>query len=366
MGPSRHRRARLSRGEEVRDPDARTDTPGTSLTRVERLFQDPSGTFPGLFALVEDRLRAVEDLFRRNLASPHGIIQEIGDFIAEGGGKRVRPMLHLLCARACGYDGEHDVLMATVLEYIHSATLIHDDIIDEATTRRGRPSVNRRWGNNVTVLFGDYLLAKAMDMALEAGSLEIMRKLADLTLHMAEGEMLQTRYVGRLDLTVPEHLDLIEKKTAVLFAGCCEIAGLLAGKDGDTLGSLRRYGLNLGLAFQVVDDLLDFTGDPRTLGKPAASDLREGKVTLALIYLLESGSLEARDLARRVMESGQAHASEVAALTRLLQDSGAIDRAQLAARRYADQATAHLIRLPDSPARRALEVVPEFLLSRDR
>jgi octaprenyl-diphosphate synthase len=325
-----------------------------------------AATAAGIFALVDDRLRAVEETFERNLASPVRLIAEIGEFVAEGGGKRVRPALHLLCASLCGYEGPHDVLMATVLEFIHSATLIHDDIIDEATTRRGRTSVNHRFGNNVTVLFGDHMLAKAMEMALDAGSLRIMRKLAEVTLRMTEGEMLQTRYVGRLDLTVEQHLDLIERKTAVLFAGCCEIAGMLADVDADQEARLRRYGLNLGLAFQVVDDLLDFTGDPKTLGKPSASDLREGKVTLALIDLLASGSPRARDLALGILEDGTPDSPEIPELTALLEQSGAIERAREAARRFASEAAAVLGTFPPGQARDALEALPGILVSRDR
>ncbi len=332
--------------------------------RVEPLLH--SATAASVFSRVEDRLSAVEALFRRSLGSPLSIIDEIGDYVAEGGGKRVRPAIHLLCAEMCGYEGPHDVLIATVLEFIHSATLVHDDIIDDATTRRGRPSVNRRWGNNVTVLFGDYMFAKAMEMALGAGSLEIIRKLAELTLRMTEGEMLQTRYVGRLDLTVGEHEDLIERKTAALFAGCCEIAGMLARVDTETIAALGRYGNRLGMAFQMVDDLLDFTGDATTLGKPAASDLREGKVTLALIDLLGSGSKRGRSLAGRIMQRTKGLAEDIAELTALLECSGALDRARARARRAAAEAVAELRRFPESPARRALEAVPGFLISRDR
>jgi octaprenyl-diphosphate synthase len=317
-------------------------------------------------SLVSDRLDEVEAMFRGSLDSPVGIVREIGGFVGEGGGKRVRPTLHLLCARMCEYEGTNDVLMATVLEIIHSATLIHDDIIDEATTRRGRPSVNHRWGNNVTVLFGDYLYAKAMDMALRAGSLRIREKLAEVTVRMTEGEMLQTRYAGRIDLTVDEHLALVERKTAGLFGACCEIAGILAGVGPETESALRRYGVGLGFAFQLVDDLLDFTGDSKTLGKPAASDLREGKVTLALIDLLGTGSTRARSLAGRIVEGGRAGAPEIAELNALLRDSGALDRAHGLAKRYAADAAGELDRFPDSAARRALRSVPDLLLFRDR
>ena len=330
------------------------------------LTPDLSASAAEVFSLVSDRLNAVEILFRANLQSPVGIVREIGDFVGAGGGKRVRPMLHLLCARLCSYEGPHDILMGTVLEFIHSATLIHDDIIDEATTRRGRSSVNHQWGNTVTVLFGDYLYAKAMEMALDAGSLRIMQTLADVTLRMTEGEMLQTRYAGKIDLTVAEHVDLIERKTAALFGACCEIAGMLAGVGEAKEQALSRYGRNLGMAFQVVDDLLDFTGDPQVLGKPAASDLGEGKVTLPVIDLLSRGSARGRQLVGRILENGAPANGEIGELRALLQESGALDRARTQAFDYAAAAAAELGLFPDSPARRALATVPDLLVFRDR
>jgi octaprenyl-diphosphate synthase len=330
------------------------------------MLQDPAPTASTAPELVEERLAAVEAMFRENLASPTSIVREIGSFVAEGEGKRVRPTLHLLCARLCGYEGPHDVLIATVMEFIHSATLIHDDIIDEATTRRGRPSVNYRWGNNITVLFGDYMFAKAMEMALRAESLAIMDRLADVTLRMTEGEMLQTRYVGRIDLSVDEYLGLVERKTAALFACSCETAGLLAGLDEDGCAALAAYGLDLGFAFQIVDDILDFTADSETLGKPTASDLREGKVTLPLIDLLTGGSERARSLARTIMDAGRPDSPEIAELTDLLRSSGALDRARLRARGYAERAAEGLNRFAAGPARTALQGLPGLLLRRER
>lgn len=331
-----------------------------------RTLRDPGVGAAEIRSLVADRLERVETLFRENIASPLRLVDEIGEFVADGGGKRVRPTLHLLCADLCGYRGTHDVLLATVLEFIHSATLIHDDIIDEARVRRGRPSVNARWGNNVTVLFGDWLLAKAMEMALEAGSLAVMRRLAEITLRMSEGEMLQTRYVGRLDLSVAEHLDLIERKTAVLFGGCCELAAILAGSDPSRATALRRFGLGVGMAFQIVDDLLDFTGNANTLGKPAGSDLREGKATLAVIDLLSTGSLRGRDLAARIMRNGRPDGPEILELNHLLADSGALERSRSRALDYAAAALAELREFPECPARRALAAVPDLMILRDR
>ena len=314
--------------------------------------------------LIVDDLVRVEGMFRENLASPVKIVEEIGAFVAASGGKRVRPTLHLLTAQLCGCCGPHHIRLATVLEFIHTATLIHDDIIDGATTRRGRTSANRRWGNSTTVLFGDYLFAKAMEMALGVGLLEVMERLADVTLRMTEGEMLQTRYVGRLDLSEAEYLDLVERKTAALFGCCCELAGLVSGVDETRLAALKNYGTDLGMAFQLVDDLLDFTGDAATMGKPAASDLREGKATLAVLDLMSSGPAEATDLVRSAMEHGDADA--ITRLTDLLHDHGAIERSRRRARLFAESAVQQLDGFDRGPAYEALAGLPELLLSRDR
>jgi octaprenyl-diphosphate synthase len=340
-----------------------------SVDRAGYPHPDPMVARAEIGRLVSGDLEKVERMFQENLASPLDIVDEIGSFVADGGGKRIRPTLHLLCSKLCRYEGPHHILLATVLEFIHSATLIHDDIIDEATTRRGLESVNHRWGNDVTVLFGDYLFAKAMEMALLADSISIMRKLADVTLRMTEGEMLQTRYVGRLDLSVEEYLELVELKTAGLFACCCDLAATLAGVDERRRAALRSFGSNLGMAFQLVDDLLDFTGTSEALGKPAASDLRDGKATLAVLELLGSGSRHAvkgRKLARSVMECGTEDAPEIRALYDLLESTGAISKARARAERYAETASAELELFEDSPARRALAVLPELVLIRDR
>jgi octaprenyl-diphosphate synthase len=334
--------------------------------RAERLLLHRFSHPAEIAELTAGDLGKVEVLFRENLASPLEIVDEIGEFVAGGGGKRIRPTLHLLSARLCDYSGPHAVILATVLEFIHSATLIHDDIIDGASTRRGRSSVNHLWGNSITVLFGDYLFAKAMKMALRVGSLEVMEKLAEATLRMTEGEMLQTRYVGRLDLTEEEYLGLVERKTAALFACCCELAGMLAGAEKGKRAALRRYGLNLGMAFQLVDDLLDFTGDSEVLGKPAASDLREGKATLAVLDLLSTGSPSARVMAGKVMKATNGDSPEIARLNEMLRESGAIERTRARAQDYASASNYELEQFDDGPARRALLSLSDLLLSRDR
>jgi len=340
-----------------------SDLPGPG--RAADLAAQPVATRDEILGLIAAPLDAVEISFRAQLASPVAIIDEIGGFVADGGGKRVRPTLHLLAARLCDYAGPHDVLLATVLEFIHCATLIHDDIIDGAAMRRGRASVNRRWDNNVTVLFGDYLFAKAMELALRAGSLEIMERLADVTLRMTEGEMIQTRFVGRLDVSVDEYLDLVDKKTAALFACCCELGGVLGAVGPGRLAALAAYGSNLGLAFQLVDDLLDFTGNAERLGKPAASDLREGKATLAVLDLIATGDVEARRLAEAVIRGGASGAPEIPRLTDLIRDSGALARTQHRAAALAERAAGALAVFDDSPARRAMLALTDLLVNRD-
>lgn len=335
------------------------------LSQTGGALSEPSVSTDDIVGLVAPRLVEVERLFQENLASPVGIVDEIATFVGQTGGKRVRPTLHLLCADLCGYRGEHDVLLATVLEFIHSATLIHDDVIDAAAMRRGRPSVNRSWGNSITVLFGDYLYAKAMEMALRAGSLRVMDRLAWITLRMTEGEMIQTRFVGRLDLSTEEYMDLIERKTAVLFGGCCELAGILSGVDAATERALRQYGLHIGLAFQIVDDVLDFTGDSAILGKPTVSDLKEGKATLPVLDLLRTGPARGRELASMIA-AGDGTDDASSELIALLHECGALDRAQSRARLHAEIAVRELDAFPVGPARRALVGVPDLLIARNR
>ena len=204
----------------------------------------------------------------------------MGRYIQKSGGKRVRPAVLLMAARLSGYKGDRAVLYASVVEFIHTATLVHDDIIDGADLRRGRLAVHSRWGNDITVLLGDYLYIKSMAMALTQDSLEIIRLLCDVTLRMIEGELYQLTKTGDVDITEEEHFEIIRRKTAFLFGGCAQIGGMLGGVSPEQETALRDYGFNLGIAFQLVDDLLDYTADAAALGKPVGGDLREGKVTL--------------------------------------------------------------------------------------
>ena len=315
--------------------------------------------------LVEDDLGKVEEVFRTQVRSDVPLVGEIGRYVQEGGGKRVRPALLLLASRLSGYRGERAVTLASTVEFIHTASLLHDDIIDEATTRRGRRSVNSRWGNDITVLLGDFLYTKAMAMALSQDNLRILRLLSDVTLRLIEGEILEIERNGNMRVTVDDHVDTIRRKTADLFAACTRIGAILGALGEAREAALESYGLNLGLCFQMVDDLLDFTAEEKTLGKPVANDLREGKVTLPMIFLLRRGGDAAEAQVRTVLEDRAFSRVSRDDLVRLARDCGALEEARAMAERYADEARASLLAFEPSPYREALDALPGFILARD-
>lgn len=322
--------------------------------------------FSDILGLVGPKLRAVEEEVTRNLRSEIGVIDELGTYLSAGGGKRVRPLLLLLSADLVGYRGERDVLFASVFEFIHTATLVHDDVIDGASIRRGRSSLNAAWGNSLTVLLGDYLYIKSMSMALTADDLRIIKILADITLRMIEGELIQQRRVGDISVTAEEQLEIVRRKTAFLFAGCSQVGGVLGRVSSEREAALTRFGLNLGMSFQIVDDLLDFTADEKTLGKPVASDLREGKITLPLIYLLERGDPDVRAKIATVLQDRGFSRIGGEEIVRLVRENGTLERTREVARRFGEQARAELRAFPDGLTRRALESLPDLILSRDR
>ena len=315
--------------------------------------------------LVEDDLARVESVFSEQVRSDVHLVAEIGRYVQEGGGKRVRPALLLLASRLCSYRGERAIVLASTVEFIHTASLLHDDIIDEATTRRGRRSVNNRWGNDITVLLGDFLYTKSMAMALSQDNLRILRLLSDVTLRLIEGEILEIERNGNIRVTEQEHLDIIRRKTADLFAACTRIGAILGAVGDAREAALAGYGLNLGLCFQMVDDLLDFTAEEKTLGKPVANDLREGKVTLPMIFLLRRGGAAAEAKVRTVLEDRAFARVSRDELVRMARDCGALEEARAMAERYADEARASLLAFDPSPYREALEALPGFILARD-
>jgi octaprenyl-diphosphate synthase len=271
-----------------------------------------------------------------------------------------------MAARMAGYTGERAVLYASVLEFIHTATLVHDDIIDESQLRRGREAVHTRWGNHVTVLFGDFLYLKSMSLALTQDDLAIIRLLCDVTLRIVEGEIYQLTKNGDVNLTEAEHFDIVQSKTAYLFAGCARIGGMLGPLTRDQQEALWQYGLNIGMAFQIVDDLLDFTGEEGALGKPVGGDLREGKLTLPVIHMRDRGGPRAAPLLRKVVEAREVSLDEWHEIRALLTQTRSIEYASRVASDYVERAKKTLYSFPSSDARDALMFLPDYVVSRDR
>jgi octaprenyl-diphosphate synthase len=319
-----------------------------------------------IFEPIRGDLEAVEREFVRHIQSRVALIPEMGRYIQKSGGKRVRPAVLLMASRLSGYEGDRAVLYASVVEFIHTATLVHDDIIDGADLRRGRMAVHSRWGNDITVLLGDYLYIKSMAMALTDDSLEIIRLLCDVTLRMIEGELYQLTKTGIVDIAEEEHFEIIRRKTAFLFGGCAQIGGMLGGVTAERENALREYGFNLGIAFQLVDDLLDYTADQAALGKPIGGDLREGKVTLPIIFLLQRGGHDADRLIRTVVQNRTVTPDEWREILRLLREHGATDLAYERAVEYANRAKGWLDAFPSSRERDALMALPDYVLARDR
>jgi octaprenyl-diphosphate synthase len=288
----------------------------------------------------------------------------VAQYLQRSGGKRLRPALHLLAARLCGYQGTSSVRLGAVLELIHTATLVHDDVIDDADTRRGQPSANSRWGNSLTVLAGDWLYMEAFRLALAEREVRILDVLIELTQLMVEGELLQLSYLRRRT-DEAEALDLSRRKTACLFSTCMRLGAMLGKRSQEEEERLTRYGLNLGMAFQIVDDLLDFVGTPERLGKPVVSDLREGKVTLPLVYALQAASDKGQEQVETVLQEKGFVSVAPEEIVTLVRESGAVERTHARAREFSEAALASLDGFPESTFRRAFEAIPEFVLTRD-
>jgi octaprenyl-diphosphate synthase len=318
-----------------------------------------------IFDLLRDDLVAIENEFGLDTVSDVAVITEIGEYLRAGGGKRIRPALLLLSAKLFNYQGVGAVKLASVVEIIHTATLVHDDIIDEAQIRRGRPAANTQWGNSKCVLAGDWLYMQAFKIAVQERNFRILDVLIELTQQMVEGELLQIEKLGKA-ISLQEHLDLIYRKTACLFSVCMRAGGILGGANAEQEECLGQYGRNLGLAFQIVDDVLDLTASESVLGKPVASDLREGKATMAVIHALERCTLLEREQIETVMIdrafNGVTHANILAILNRY----GSLDFASREAARYAAAARSAICEYQDSEIKRALLWAPDFVVAREK
>lgn len=331
------------------------------------VLEDVQQTARLIFDLVSPELELVEEEFERQARSNIQVISYLGEYLRGSGGKRVRPALTILSNYAVGGDGSNygSIRMATVMEFLHTATLVHDDVIDRAATRRNRPSINSEFGNQTAVLMGDWLYMSAFETSLAERSLEILDILTAVTRKMTEGELLQLTLIGRTDISEEQYFDVIARKTAYLFSACCEIGALLGKTNQKQQNMLRDYGMNLGIAFQLIDDLLDFTSTEDVLGKPAGADLLEGKVSLALIFLLQREP-EMRSAIQTVINEARYESVSRDQLRIALERTGALQLAQDRAIEYATAAQSALEGLADSEYVQVLSSIPAYIVERDR
>lgn len=317
-----------------------------------------------IFRLIQDDLESVEARLKDQANSSLTLVDDINKYLHNSGGKRLRPAVLLLCSKLLDGHGEASLRLAGVVELIHVATLVHDDIIDNAEVRRGRASVNARWGNQITVLMGDWMYMTSFYIALELQNFRILDILIDITRTMVEGELIQLEENGRLDITEQRQMDICLRKTAWLFSGCGRLAAIVAGADSGAEEKLADYGRHLGLAFQLTDDLLDYTSNERTLGKPVLKDLEEGKITLPIIYLMERAGESERRFLRDVVARQDFSSSNKKRIIEMVERHGTLEDCRALARQYARQAEESLRMFPDSVYREALVQIPQMIISR--
>jgi octaprenyl-diphosphate synthase len=323
---------------------------------------------PADFAAVRNHvapaMKQVDALIRARLASDVVLVNSVAEHIVAGGGKRLRPMLVLLAAEAAGYRGEQHHQAAAIVEFIHTATLLHDDVVDESDLRRGRSTANSIWGNSASILVGDFLYSRAFQLMVELDRMRVMQLLADTTNQIAQGEVLQLMHLNNPDTDEPAYLQVIERKTAVLFAAAAQLGAILADAPPAQESALREFGHELGMAFQIADDWLDYVSDAQTLGKNVGDDLAEGKATLPLIRALATAPDDVATRVRAAISAGDLAA--LPEIVTLIRSSGALDYAHARAQRHADAAIAALATLPSSPALSALRTLAVYATTRDR
>ena len=312
---------------------------------------------------VASEFEQVNRLIIEQLESDVDMVENVGHYIVDAGGKRMRPLLVLLAGKALGCCDERQVRFAAVVEFIHTATLLHDDVVDVSALRRGRPTANAEFGNAPSVLVGDFLYTRAFQLMVQLDNMDLLRHMADTTNVIAEGEVLQLVRAGDPDTSEQQYLDVITRKTAILFAAACYGAAILCGSDEGTRENLRQFGLNLGIAFQLVDDLLDYDGDPAEMGKNVGDDLTEGKPTLPLIYTLQEGTAEEQALVRDAISNKSA--DKLAEVLAAANRCGALDYTRARAEHYRDLALQHLQACDESPAREALERLAAMSVDRN-
>ena len=315
-----------------------------------------------IHAIVADDFAALNHKVVAELHSQVPLIEDIGHYIIEAGGKRMRPTLVLLCARALGYQGSQHVDLASVIEFLHTATLLHDDVVDMSEMRRGRPTANVKWDNPSSVLVGDFIYSRAFELLVRIGSMPIMDVMATTTNRISEGEVLQLIHKKNPDTTEAAYLQVIKNKTAILFAAACSTAAILAGASASVQQQLHSFGLEVGMAFQLIDDVLDYEGDAAELGKNVGDDLAEAKPTMPLIYVMQNGSPGERQLVTNAILSGGL--DKLDDIISIVRNSGGLAHTRQLAEHRITTALGNLAALADTPWRRGLELVADAAVNR--
>lgn len=333
---------------------------GNSIkSRVEK-----STSLRRLYNNIMKDLEEVELELRLFSRSPNRLISDISTYLFQTNGKRIRPALLLLCSKLFGYKGKEHILMSTLVEAIHTASLIHDDIIDNSKIRRGKESIHTRWGPNITVLLGDYLYIKALGLSLQSEHRQIIQILTSISARMVEGELTEYYLSGNLELAEKDYLDIINKKTASLFSASCQIGGILGRASKKEENYLAEYGANLGMSFQIIDDLLDFTGDEKTLGKPILCDLSEGRITLPLIYTLNHDGRENKKRVIELLKQKNQDRESLEEVLKIVKSNGALDYTHKKAEEFSLKSREIISRFPKSTQQEALSLLSEFILNR--
>ena len=317
-----------------------------------------------VFQRYADDLQRVEERMDLHLRSEIDLIPEIGRYLIGGGGKRFRPLLLLICSDLCGYRGDRCYTLSAVIEFIHTATLLHDDVIDKAETRRGKTSANNVWGNAASVLVGDFLYSKSFKLMSDEDNLDIIKLMSGTTNIMSEGEVFQLVKCGDMDITEAEYLTIIEKKTSILMSAACASGAILGKAPLKKTYALAKFGLRLGSAFQITDDTLDYTARAEEFGKAIGKDLEEGKMTLPLIHALKQCTPEEKAGIRKIVETRESDGNAVRDIVALIRSHGGIEAALAKASAYIDEGKALLDAFEDSEARQALYTVADFVLQR--
>lgn len=317
-----------------------------------------------IYSRIRPDLERIEAEIERNLSSSVPLISTVGRHIMGSGGKRLRPLLMILSARLCGYQGNHDAALAVVFEFLHASSLLHDDVVDNAEFRRSQPAANVLWGNQGVVLVGDFLYSKSILMTVGHNNIRILEALSEATTKMAEGEVLQLIHADNLELDEPEYLEVITRKTAVLISAACQIGAIFGGGTTAQERALTTYGLNLGIAFQLIDDTLDFTGDADELGKPVGNDIQQGKATLPLIFVLRNGSATERARLKTLFTVEPMLAEHLQEIKQCVTASGGIAYAAQRAMEYVDKAKEAIQIFPHHPAKEILLDIADYVICR--